>query len=139
MDGNRFCTAYGVRRIVCLLILMLPLLVPVFAGAQQEQVGQSATLSGLDLGGFEQVSEQGIKWRNNPFIQPADDVPLDELRLTGIIFNPEQSAAIINDRIINKGEKIGYNTVVEITKTFVILRNETGLFRLSLGSGNQGN
>ncbi|MFH1874379.1 MAG: hypothetical protein ABH859_04245 [Pseudomonadota bacterium] len=123
------------KRALFWMLLCLFLLVPVLAGTQQGQPNTKEDLSGLDLGGFEQVAEDGIKWRNNPFIQPADDVALDELKLTGIVYNPDDAAVIINDRIIKKGEQIGFNTIVEITNDFVILRNETGLFRLSLGSG----
>lgn len=93
------------------------------------------TLSGLNVQGFEQKAEGKALWRNNPFIQPANDVAVSELDLSGIVYNDEAAAAIINGEIVKAGDKMGYNEIVAVEKEHVILRNENGLFRLSLRGG----
>lgn len=112
-----------------LVFLASCILLPVSGMAGQK------TLSGLDLDGFKESSSTVIDWDKNPFVQPAGDVALDELKLTGVIYNPEKQAAILDDQVVEVGDKIGYSEVLEIGKTYVILRNENGMFRLSLKGG----
>ena len=93
------------------------------------------TLSGLNLQDFENKKEGEIVWSNNPFVRPAGEITLDEMKLTGIAYSVEGSAAIVNDQIVRKGDKIGSNEVVGIEKNKVIIRNEDGLFSLMFQGG----
>lgn len=119
---------YGVRCLLIALVIVLPLVLQATPSADQ-------TLSGLNIEQFEERTDEPVSWTNNPFVQPADDVAVSELKLTGIVYSPEDSAAIINDTVVRLDDKIGYNEVVGIEKSAVVLRNENGIFRLSLKGG----
>lgn len=142
MDGNN---KLGIFLAGLCFIVLAALWKPVFAEdpkpqaqqAGQPQVQSQKGLSGLNMQGFDKKSDEKINWSNNPFVQPANDVPISDLRLSGIVYNKDEAAAIINDQIVQKGDKIGAHQVVDITKNNVLLRNENGLFGLGLKGGNQ--
>jgi hypothetical protein len=105
----------------------------IFSGVQGEG-RQNGAFSGLDLEGFEggdRSKENGLLWRDNPFVEEVEDFSVTDLVLTGIVYGDVDRAALINDHPVRKGEKIGSHEVVEIEKNHVVLRNENGLFRLS--------
>ncbi len=104
----------------------------IFSFARGEETGSRA-FSGLDWKGFEEgtPSEGRLLWQDNPFIESVDDFSVTDLILTGIIYSEKNRAALINDRFVRKGEKIGSHEVIEVGKNHVVLRNENGLFRLS--------
>ncbi len=113
------------------LFIILFILLPVIGIAQEGQ----KTLSELNLQGFEQKQDDGMVWKNNPFVRPANEVAASELKLTGIVWSPQKNAVIINDEVLSVGDKIGFNELVGIEPTHVILRNENGLFSLALKGG----
>jgi hypothetical protein len=92
-------------------------------------------LSGLNTQDFEDTDLSNVAWGNNPFVIPANAVPVSDLRLTGIVYGIEDSAAIINDQVVRVGDKIGYNEIVGIEKERVIVRNDNGLFGISFEGG----
>lgn len=104
------------------------MLIPMNLRAEEK----TKTLSGLNLEDFSQGVPKSIDWGKNPFLKPVHDVAVDELLLTGIVYREDDRAALINGRMIRKGDKIGTNEVVEIEPERVILRNENGIFELSL-------
>lgn len=120
MDGNEMLKN-------CILILLL---LPAILFAEE---GKS--LSGLNIQEFEERAESADVWKNNPFVVPAADVAVSDLKLVGIVYSEKDSAAVINDTVAKVGDKIGTNEVVAIEKLRVIVRNENGLFSLSLGGG----
>ncbi|MBI4209804.1 MAG: hypothetical protein HY538_08910 [Deltaproteobacteria bacterium] len=105
----------------------------IFSGVQGEGRRDGA-FSGLDLEGFEggaRSREGGLLWQDNPFVEAVEDFSVTDLVLTGIVYGDVDRAALINDRAVRKGEKIGSHEVVEVEKNHVVLRNENGLYRLS--------
>ena len=127
MAGNKKIDYNFLKKtIVALLILFV-----VFISLQLH----SKALSGLNVEGFEKNKDEKIVWKNNPFVKPANEVAASELRLTGVIWNENKAAVIINDEILKIGDRIGFNEIIDIEKTHVILRNENGLFSLRLKGG----
>jgi|GEM_PF-2642255 len=88
--------------------------------------------SGLNLEGFAGGSGEGVKWIKNPFIREIDNVSLDELHLTAIVYSPNDSAALINGQVLRKNDRIGSNEILDITRDRVIVRNEGRIFNLVL-------
>ena len=125
-DHNYISRCLGVAALVLFVILSL---LPNLCLAETE------TLSGLNLEEFEQKTDDKMMWRGNPFVQPANDVSVSDLRLTGVVYSELKAAAIVNDQIVEEGDKIGYNEILEIEPTRVILRNDNGLFSITLNGG----
>jgi len=81
-------------------------------------------------------------WGRNPFYFPrvgADanqerPTPFDGsgLRLSAILYNEAGSVAIINHRIVRRGDQIGGRRVVSILEDRVILQDLSGAFELKL-------
>jgi len=113
-----------------ILLLFLSFTVCLFSIANAEQ--KAKTLSGLNMQEFDTELDSNINWQSNPFVKPADQVPVSELKLTGIVYGGDESAAVIDNQIVRKGDKVGFSEVIAIEKTKVILRNENGLFSLSM-------
>ena len=131
-EACRFFISYSssIRRCLSCFMFFVSLFVfssPCFAGER--------ALSGLNYEDFEKGAVQKMVWKDNPFVQPADDVAVSDLRLTGIVYGETDAAAIINDRIVLEGEKIGFSEILDIERYRVILRNENGIFNLVLGGG----
>ncbi|MFH1654312.1 MAG: hypothetical protein ABIE74_09720 [Pseudomonadota bacterium] len=101
------------------------------------QEAQGKPLSGLNTQGFEEITGDKMIWRNNPFVQPVDDVAVNELALTGIVYSKDDSAALVNNQVVREGESIGFNEVVEIEENRVIFKNENGFFSVPLRNVEQ--
>jgi len=84
-------------------------------------------------------------WGRNPFIQGKiqevvqekiqEKPPVPEslkLTLNGIIWNPQNPKALINNAVLSKGDKIGINTIVNIKQKSVILNDGTKDFEIRL-------
>ena len=84
-------------------------------------------------------------WGRNPFIQGKiqevvqekiqEKPPVPEslkLTLNGIIWNPQNPKALINNAVLSKGNKIGINTIVDIKRNSVILNDGTKNFEIKL-------
>jgi len=74
-----------------------------------------------------------VFWGRNPFVPKATaaartSVPI----LNGIMWDEKNPKAIINDIIVQKGDKINGNTVIEIGQNRVILNDGTANFELTL-------
>ena len=121
-----------INRIWKITVLVLIVVVSVFATTI---CLAENTLSGLNLEDFERKTDDRMKWRENPFVQPANDVAVGDLILSGIVYNNNNAAAIINDVIVSEGDRIGSNEILDIEKTRVLIRNENGIFSLFLGGG----
>lgn len=72
-------------------------------------------------------------WAKDPF-SPSGALIEDSgtLKLSGILWDKENPVAIINKKIVKKGDKIGNNTVVDINQVSVILNDGTQDFELKL-------
>ncbi|MBI2091583.1 MAG: hypothetical protein HYT75_01120 [Deltaproteobacteria bacterium] len=114
--------------------LSFAVLVLAFALSASAEQGKKA-LSGLNIEEFEQKKERPTDWSKNPFVIPAADVAVSELKLSGIVYSEKESAAIVSDNIVKIGDKIGSNEVVAIEKMRVVIRNENGLFGIALSGG----
>lgn len=90
-------------------------------------------ISGLNLGEFTGEKTGQLKWENNPFVQSVDAVGIQDLHLTAIVYRTDNAAALINGHILRKGQKMGNIQVVHIEPNRVVLRNQDGLFSLTLG------
>lgn len=95
--------------------------------------GQTKSLSGLNVQDFADKPVKEQKWEKNPFLQnTASDS--GGLTLYAIAYNPAQgSVALINQRIVEEGDRIGTSEIQEITPDAVIVRNEGGIFQLNFG------
>ncbi len=138
MDGNDRTRDEGRRTRSFFFLLLSPFFLlasTVMAqnppSAQPKQQG----LSGLNTQEFDNKSKQSINWQNNPFVQPANDVAVSDLKLTGIAYSKTSAAVIINDQVLDKGDKIGSHEVVDISANNVVMKNENGVFNLSFKAG----
>lgn len=136
MVGSRkiFTTdVVGARRVVPLLMLFIFFCISAFA----RDDGRDPLMSAIDMDGFNKGISTDVQWSQNPFVKPASGVAVDELKLRGIVYSKADAAAVIGSQVVRAGDKLGYNDVVQIDKSFVILRNENGLFRLALTAEDQ--
>ena len=91
------------------------------------------------------VKSRFKSWGRNPFIQGKiqevvqekiqEKPPVPEslkLTLNGIIWNPQNPKALINNAVLSKGDKIGINTIVNIKQKSVILNDGTKDFEIRL-------
>ena len=105
-------------KILCLLLVCLEL-----------QAGRP--LTGLNTEDFLDITKNLLDWKDNPFMQRGEEASLDDLTLFAIVYNKNKAAALVNNQIVKKGDKIGSFEVVSIEKQEVILRNDNGIFKLS--------
>ncbi len=122
MPGNKWIS------LLLLLCIGLPLL------AQNQE---SKPLSGINVEGFQEKKEKEMVWKNNPFIQPVGPLDIQDLRLTAVVMAEGKGAeaeavCLINGEAVRVGDKIGFSELLHIEKDHVVLRNENGIFSLSL-------
>jgi len=74
-------------------------------------------------------------WGRNPFSESevSSAGAFSNLRLSGIVWDPEDPQAVINERIVRVGHEIGGSQVVAIKETSVILKEGESYFELRLG------
>jgi MSHA biogenesis protein MshK len=65
-------------------------------------------------------------------VAPAD---VDRSVLKSILISPQRTEALIGDKVVRVGERIGNAHVVKISESEVILRDENGLQTLKLFPG----
>lgn len=97
----------------------------------------SKPLSGLNLEGLRETKRGELRWQDNPFVQPVEPLDVQDLSLTAIVSGKSDSACLINGEVLRVGNKIGFSEVLHIEKNHVVLRNENGIFSLSLKGGAQ--
>lgn len=95
----------------------------------------SEPLSGLNVEGLREEDGKELRWKNNPFVQPVESLDVQDLHLTAVVQGAGEAACLINNEVLRVGEKIGFSEVVHIEKDHVVLRNENGIFGLSLKGG----
>lgn len=93
---------------------------------------KSPPMSGMNLGEFDTGKPGQLKWENNPFVQTLESVGMQDMRLTAIVYRPGNAAALINGRIMKEGDRIGSSLVVHIEAKRVVMRNEDGIYSLSM-------
>lgn len=98
------------------------------------------SLSDIDMAAFQLQKEQyEIQSRTNPFasgITTAEDLTVDSLQLTGIVFKDEKTSyALISGYLVKPGDKIAGYKVEVIEKDRVRLRRVDDVFVLALGGG----
>jgi hypothetical protein len=88
------------------------------------------------------IARSGSAARSAPAAGPranADDqlaLPFEAV-LTGILFSPDRQLAIIDGRIVGRGDDVRGAIVIDVTPTIVLLRDPQGrLRRLSSPTGN---
>lgn len=59
--------------------------------------------------------------------------PSGKLILNGIAWDQKNPRAVINNRIVTIGDKVGNSTVVEILRDHVVLNDGTANFEFRLG------
>lgn len=88
--------------------------------------------SGMNLEGFSGNNKQKTSGRHNPFSRAQEKVSVQSMRVSAIVYSDTQRAALISGKIVQVGDKIGASKVVEIERKHVTLRNQNGVFRLSI-------
>lgn len=96
-----------------------------------------APLSGLNTGEFDTTKPGQLKWENNPFVQTLESVGVQDMKLTAIVYRPGSAAALINGRTMREGDRIGSSQVVHIEAKRVVMRNEDGIYSLTIGGRGQ--
>lgn len=98
------------------------------------------SLSDLDMTTFQIQKEQyDVKSRASPFasgVSTADDLTIESLQLTGIVYADEQNAyALISGYLVKAGDKIAGYRVDLIERDKVKLRRVDDVYVLALGGG----
>lgn len=76
------------------------------------------------------VRDEFPSWGRDPF-QEAD-ISLSQLGLQGIMWDIENPKAIISNRIVEVGDSVGDNTIIEIKRDRVVLTDGVSTFELRL-------
>ena len=87
------------------------------------------SLSDLNLDWLE-LQEKFSHWGRDPFvvssIQTGDESGMAGFNLTAIIYRKNSGVAIINNRILRKGDRIAGKEIAQILEDRVILRDGSG-------------
>jgi len=78
-------------------------------------------------------ADRKLEWGRCPFsgkIYTVEKGEAVDLNLSGIIWDEERPLALINNRVVGIGDKIGISTVVDITQDRVILNDGRKNFHL---------
>ncbi len=97
-----------------------------------QSVDKGSSQSSLNVDAFNEQFNRKPEDDMNPFIKPIEDLSIDELSLTGIVYNPSVQYALINGLVLKVGEKIGDHLVTQITRKTVTMKGEDGVFKLTL-------
>lgn len=99
----------------------------------------STPLSGLNLEDFKSTPDaRSQEWGSNPFVKYGDNPQAKQMILYGIVHGPHKAMALINSEVVRVGDKIGSSEVVSIERGKVILRNDDGLFQITMrGAPNE--
>jgi hypothetical protein len=108
-----------------LFLLLTPyssLLTPAFLGAEP--------LSEIDTQWLER-QEKALQWGRDPFVLPSQSTgtvsePEGEYHLSAIIYRSGRGVAIINNKILRKGDTIEGRQITEILEDRVILQGPLG-------------
>ncbi len=76
------------------------------------------------------IKDEFPAWGRDPFREA--DISLSRLGLQGIMWDPENPKAIISNRIVQVGDSVGENTIIEIKRDKVVLTDGTNTFELRL-------
>lgn len=82
----------------------------------------------------QEIKEEGLEWQRDPFSGKVyySQIGSLELELTGILWDPQNPEALINDKICGKGDRIGGFQVIEIRENKVILSDGARQIELKL-------
>jgi len=109
-------------RKICEILLLILLGLPYSLYAQ--------SLSDINLDGLDR-QDKYKQWGRDPFVLPsaqgvAESGTEGGLKLSAIIYRKNSGVAIINDRILRKGDRIGGKEIAQILADRVILRDGSG-------------
>lgn len=102
--------------------------------AGEQTVASAAALSDLNLGWLERQSLSD-QWGRDPFAAPRRPSPnalgaapstVPDLHLSAIIYGEGRGLAIINNKILRKGDQVGDREIVDILRDRVVLRDAAG-------------
>jgi hypothetical protein len=85
----------------------------------------ASSLSDIDTKSFQERTKPSVKAADNPFVKQtvsASDLLVEDLRLTGIVYRPDESYALISGYMLKEGENIAGFKVKLIEKDHVVLR-----------------
>src|SRR3989338_4290113 len=82
----------------------------------------------LNIDEFKTIENQDSAWNNNPFLKSTENIKIDSMSLTAIIYSDEDSAALLGGQLVRKGSKVGRTQVLSIEPKAIIIRNENGIF-----------
>ncbi|PIR21194.1 MAG: hypothetical protein COV45_00170 [Deltaproteobacteria bacterium CG11_big_fil_rev_8_21_14_0_20_47_16] len=115
---------------------------PIYAQAPSTPTAPAASksaapMSGLNLGEFDTSKPGQLKWENNPFVKTVESIGVQDMHLTAIVYRPGSAAALINDLVVKEGDHVGDSQVVHIEAKRVVMRNDDGIFSLTLSGRAQ--
>ena len=124
------------------LLVLIPVLVFSFkalknrASRQEERAVSGAATDSAAGSGVptkrRAKKSQFTSWGRNPFAPAEVGRIKSEVMLSGIMWNEEAPQAIINNEIVEVGDKIGGRTVVDIQKDRVIIDDGSGKVEIRL-------
>lgn len=120
-----------------ILIFILVLMKNVKVFKKKPSSIMQAEQQSLDRQEMPKQQEEKLEWGRDPFsgkVYYSGTVSGDtgELSLNGIIWDEKSPVAMINDRIVKVGDRVGVNTIIDIKKDRVILSNGIKTFELRL-------
>lgn len=97
----------------------------------------------MELEQLHQTREKAASgpWGRDPFLldkegvqalKPASDIPLANLRLSGIIWAKEGGCAVVNDWVVKVGDQVGGAIVTEICEDHLVLEMQGRQYILRL-------
>ncbi len=89
-------------------------------------------ISNMNLDDFEHMPSTNDAWGKNPFSNELEAGTLKKPKLTMIVYGRSQSAALINNQPLQKGDRLGNLQVTSIHPSEVILRGPDGLMHLRI-------
>lgn len=93
-------------------------------------VGDSKVLSDINTEDFYLSQHQRANFNNNPFVKDIKEINLSSLKLLGIVYSENDSAALINRQIVRIDDYIAKAKVVSIKPDLVVLSNDSGIYKL---------
>ncbi len=103
------------------------------------QAAQAQSISDLDLQAFQGVTgKETVQAHTDPFASgssAAEDLTVEDLQLSGIVFGGGDSYALISGYLVRPGDLIAGYRVDAVEKDRVKLRRINDVFVLVLGGG----
>jgi len=93
--------------------------------AVELQAFGKSSLSDLNVSGFQGRTKSSTASASNPFLKKGvspSDMMVEDLTLTGIVYNPHEAYALISGYIVREGDDIAGFKIKVVERDHVVLR-----------------